>query len=202
MRKSEATTYGPHCRKGFLGSFDVGLVHKPVSIQESLKIPDAKAAVDKNGKNFRKIFSHPSGEERWEKQFTSRIWWTSANWRTPNLQNTSRNTMSVLCSLEATSKTKKDTEQCSQSKGLQRLRWQRQSSWTLSQSFLVWLEKQVTPFQRTPRSEWPKLPDCYGCRKKNVLRCGSGFLHDKDQQVEITLTILWCLLKGTYVVSL
>ena len=32
-------------------------------------------------------------------------------------------------------------------------------------------------------SKWPKLPDCYECRKKNVLKCGSDFLHDKYQQV-------------------
>ena len=32
-----------------------------------------------------------------EKQFTSQIWWTSVTWRTPNLQNTSRNTRGELC---------------------------------------------------------------------------------------------------------
>ena len=31
------------------------------------------------------------------------------------------------------------------------------------------------------------LPDCYECRKKNVLKCGSEFLHDKCQQVGIIL---------------
>ena len=57
------------------------------------------------------------------------------------------------------SKTKKDTGQYSWSKALQRVRWQRQSSWTVSQSFLVWLERQVTQFQR-------KLSDCHDCQKK------------------------------------
>ena len=33
--------------KGCVGSFHCGLVHKPGSIQEAMKIPDAKAAVDK-----------------------------------------------------------------------------------------------------------------------------------------------------------
>ena len=47
----------------------------------------------------------------------------------------------------ATSKTKKDTEHA-QSVVLQRLGW-RQSSWTPSQSCLVWLEKQATQSRRT-----------------------------------------------------
>ena len=33
--------------KGKEGRFQYGMVHKPVSIQEALKIPEAKAAVDK-----------------------------------------------------------------------------------------------------------------------------------------------------------
>ena len=33
--------------KGYVGSFHYGLVHKPVSVQEAMEIPEAKAAVDK-----------------------------------------------------------------------------------------------------------------------------------------------------------
>ena len=33
--------------RGYVGSFHCGLGHKPGSIQEAMKIPDAKAAVDK-----------------------------------------------------------------------------------------------------------------------------------------------------------
>ena len=32
--------------KGYVGSFHCGLAHKPVSMQEATKIPEAKAAVD------------------------------------------------------------------------------------------------------------------------------------------------------------
>ena len=39
IRESEATTYGPHHRKRICGSFHDGLVHKPGSVQEALKIP-------------------------------------------------------------------------------------------------------------------------------------------------------------------
>ena len=38
---------------------------------------------------------------RMEKQFTSRIWWTSVTWRTPNLQNTSRNIQGTSCAPRA-----------------------------------------------------------------------------------------------------
>ena len=34
-------------KKGDVGSFHCGLVHKPVFIEEAMKIPEAKAAVDK-----------------------------------------------------------------------------------------------------------------------------------------------------------
>ena len=91
--------------------------------------------------------------------------------------------------VETTSKTKKDTEQYSQSEVLQRHRCQRQKSWTLSQSFLAWLEKQVTQFQRTLESKCPKLPDGYNCRRKNVLNFGTELLHDKDREVGRILTI-------------
>ena len=68
----------------------------------------------------------------------------------------SRNTRGELCSGRTTPKTKKDTQQYSQSKVtvLQRLRWQRQICWTLSQSFLVVAgEPQVTQFLRTLNSK-------------------------------------------------
>ena len=89
--------------------------------------------------------------------------------------------------------TKKDTEQCSRSTFSVSDR--RQSFWTLSRSFLVWLEKQVTHFQRTLRSKWLKLPDCYNCRRKNVLKLGADFPHEKDRKVGTILKTLWYFLK-------
>ena len=44
-RKSEATMYGTRRRKkGYVGSFHCGLVQKPASMQEAMRIPEAKAA--------------------------------------------------------------------------------------------------------------------------------------------------------------
>ena len=71
--------------KTYVGSLHYGLVHKPISVPETVKIQEAKAAVVKEWKNFSenpsvgcreseaKVRSHPSDEEGWEKQFTSRI---------------------------------------------------------------------------------------------------------------------------------
>ena len=143
-----------------LGDFTVAWYTSQFSIQEAVKIPEVKATEEKmkqipdnsqrdvkkvrpkpevvrqakkGGKNnsLREVDGPLSLEER-------RICKTL-----PETQGPSR----------APSKTKKDTGQFSQSKMLQRLRWQRRSSWTPSQSFLVWLEKQVTQFQLTPWSK-------------------------------------------------
>ena len=70
--------------------------------------------------------------------------------------------------LRETTARMKDTGQCSQ-KVRQRLRWQRQSSWTLCQSFLVGLDKQVTPFKAYTQVKMTEAPDCYECPKKSVL---------------------------------
>ena len=51
----EATTYGPHRRKGYVGSFHCDLLFNPVSIQEAMQIPEAKAAVDKEWDALKKI---------------------------------------------------------------------------------------------------------------------------------------------------
>ena len=54
MRKSEATTNGPHRREVYVGSFHNGPVHKPVSFQEALKMLGAKAAADKERDKLKK----------------------------------------------------------------------------------------------------------------------------------------------------
>ena len=64
-------------------------------------------------------WSRPTGEERLKKQSFSRTWWISVTWRTPNLQNTCRNTRGESCSWW------QDTEQDSQSKARQLHRRQR-----------------------------------------------------------------------------
>ena len=45
--KVQRTLVDRTAERGYVGSLHYGLVHKAVSIQEALKIPEAKAAVDK-----------------------------------------------------------------------------------------------------------------------------------------------------------
>ena len=65
-------------KKAYVGSFHYGLVHKPISVQETLKVQEAIAAVDKEWKEIddnssvgcreseAKVRSHPSDEEGWK----------------------------------------------------------------------------------------------------------------------------------------
>ena len=74
-----------HIAEKGVRSFHYGLVHKPVPVQEALKIPKTEAAVDKEWDKIVqkksvgcteseiKVRTHPSGEEGWKKQFTWRI---------------------------------------------------------------------------------------------------------------------------------
>ena len=113
--------------------------------------PEAKAAVEleklkqlpawDEQKEKSQTQSFPSSEEGWNNSSRREPEWSSVTWRTPNLRNTSTSSGGETCSRRRTPKRKGDTEQYSQSKALQRLRWQRQNSWTRSQSFLEWLEK-------------------------------------------------------------
>ena len=80
MRKSEENTYGLIAETGYVGSFHCVLVQKPVSFQEALKIPEAKAAEDKDwenegtfqhGRQRRRDESLKSSVKRMERQCTS-----------------------------------------------------------------------------------------------------------------------------------
>ena len=76
-----------------VGCFHYGLIHKPIYVQEALKVPEANVAVDEDGEELQNPTLKSSVRRRkMEQQSTSRTWWTSVTWRTPNLQNTSRST--------------------------------------------------------------------------------------------------------------
>ena len=111
----------------------------------------------------------------------------SVTWRTPNLRNIFRNSIGETCSKrETASRTKKkDTKQYSQSKARQLLRQRQKKNWTLPQSFLLWLEKQVTHFLGTLRSRWLKVTEWYDYQK-NEQRYGLRFLCDKTKQFGLT----------------
>ena len=119
-----------------------------------MRIPEAKAAVNKEWDKSKKL---PAWDEKKNKAKTEVARPAKKDGKTVHfgnlmdlchlknakLANSLQKYKGESCSGKATSRTKKDTEQYSQSKALQHHRWQWQHDWTLSQSFLVWLEKQV-----------------------------------------------------------
>ena len=205
MRKSEPKTRGPHCRKRVCGKHSPWLATRSSFLfKKRWRLPDARAAhVRKSGtikehasmgskEGEIKGRSRPSGEEGWKNSSLREVDGTSVDLKnSPNLQNTSRNTRgAVVLTGATTSKTMKDTEHYSRSKVLQRLRWQRQL-------FLDTVSKPsdaLSAYTQVKTTEAPRLlrlPE-----EECPWECGSGFLHDKDQPIEIMLTILWYLLKG------
>ena len=61
-RKSEAKTYGPQCRKK-KKSFHNGMVHKPVSVREAVKIPESATAVHPAVSLLRSIYQVFCGQQ-------------------------------------------------------------------------------------------------------------------------------------------
>ena len=55
MRKSEAVHIDHFAEKVYVGSSHDGSARKPVSIQEDMKMPEAKAAVEKEWEKLKKI---------------------------------------------------------------------------------------------------------------------------------------------------
>ena len=182
--------------KGYVGSCHHCSVHELVFIEDALKMPGAKATVDKKMERIKhnsslgcqesetKIWRHLSGEEGWK--------------------NSSLRDFDGPLSLEErrTCKTLPEIQGANCAPGGHRQRRRRiqssihrarrlsftdgssNSSWTLSHSFLVWLEKQVTRSQLTLKYKMTEAPlACYNCRRKNLLKFGSEFLHDKDPVV-------------------
>ena len=151
--------------KGCVGSFHHCLLQKPDSIQDAVKIQEAKAAVDKEWNKLKNnsivgcqevktnVRSHPSGQEGWEN--------SSPREYDGRLSLEERRTCKTLPQMQGTSCAlggqrpgrRRIPRSVLQNKVLQRLRWQRQNSWTSSQSLMVWLEKNVTQFQCTFKSK-------------------------------------------------
>ena len=103
-RNRTTTTHGPYLRKKrYLFEFHCGLVHKPIAIQDAMKNPDAKAAVDKTWGNLQNPpawglkKSKPMSEVVPQAQKVGDLSisdpsWTSAMSNTPSLRNISKHT--------------------------------------------------------------------------------------------------------------
>ena len=172
-----------------MGSFHCGLVHKPGFLQEALKKPEAKAAAhdewDMRKKTWdaKKVRSKPEVARQTKNDgktlhFANLI--NSCHLKNAELtKHLQKYKERVVLMVKTTSKTMKDTEQNPQSK--------------------VALASQMAAAELldTVRSS----PDCFACRRKNVLKFGSEFFNDKDQKVGRILKTPWYLLKGTCMVT-
>ena len=126
-----------------------------------------------------KVWSHPSGEDRWKNSSLARSWWISVIW-TPSLPTTSRNARGELCSVERQRQSRRRIQssvyraRCfSVSVGSGKV-----LGHDLKASWYGWRNKWRS-FRVTLRTRWPKHPDCCECQKKKVLTFRSEFLHDK-----------------------
>ena len=88
-KKHNCTTpHGSHCCKGDTSEFDYGQVHKPISVKEAMKIPDAESAEDKEcelavvGLQASKIKGRSgSASQEWrEDLFMSHLSWIFVIW--------------------------------------------------------------------------------------------------------------------------
>ena len=116
------------------------LVHKFIPMPQAMKIPAAKAAVDKEWENLKR-----SGRATWQKsevnqrrsmkqgrkaqKFILPHWWTSVIWRMPNWRQSTKNTKVELYFEETSWKMILDLMQYSLNRDHQHLKWQQQKSW-------------------------------------------------------------------------
>ena len=166
--------------KTYVGSLHYGLVHKPISVQETVKIQEAKAAVDEYWKKFSRKFQHGTWK-MWDQSLKS----SEERWKTVHLAN-----LMDPCHLKNAGHAKHlqkykgrvvlGGDNVKDEEGIH-LRWQRQRSWHAWRK--TWRSFSV--------ARWPMLPDCCDCQQKNVLKYWSRFFHDKDQTSGIRWAILW-----------
>ena len=114
---------------------DYNLVHKFIPMPQAMKIPAAKAAVNKEWeilKRFQRETKQKSEtnlkwlmkQEKKVEKYTSLHWWTSVIWRMPNWSHSTKNTKVELYSEAILWKMILDLMQYSLNKDHQHLKWQ------------------------------------------------------------------------------
>ena len=144
------------------------LVHKVFPMPQAMKIPAAKAAVDKESENWRKFrrgtWRKPKVRNRWSmkqgrraQKFILPHWWTSVIWRMPIWRRSTKSTKVELYSLAILSKMILDLMQYLRNKDLQHHNWQQQKSWISYPDWQDAQDKQLMQYLFIPRSKWKKL---------------------------------------------
>ena len=158
-------------KKVYVGSFHDGLVHEPVSIEEAMKIPEAKAAVDKEWSKFKTIPSETKVRKKSHRQ-------AKKDGRAVHFANGMDRCH--LKNAELAKHLKKYKEQGAS------------ASQMAAAKFLNTLWKLPGMAGETSDAlsayaqvNWPKLPDCYQRRKKNA--CHWQELDDQIHDRQLTL---------------
>ena len=153
-----------------MGNFHFGLFHKPIPILEAMKIPRAKAAYNEGCNMLKRLLVWDEKKVKPKLVVVRRAMeggetihfeddrpWSF--FRTQNSHGTCKNTKGVQCSVWMVLRTSADTGPCSQSKVLQRHRWQRQKFLdTVSRFPSASGQASDAVFQHTVKPGWSALP--------------------------------------------
>ena len=159
--------------KEHMGRFHYGLVHMPITVQEALKIPEARAVVNNES---RKLKSRPAWDEQKIKSKTAVIQRAKKDWKTVHFENLldycPLNNAELANRVVQRRDIVKDDEYC---RAVFAQQGQQQNFWIQCQNFLTGLERHVTQFQRTLRLKWQTLHDNGNFQKKDWRSCGSSW---------------------------
>ena len=177
--------------KGAYSLHHYNLVHK-FPMHQAMKIPAAKAAVDKEWEKLEKISAWNLTKVRSKKDVTDeartkgvKVHFASlmdichlknANWR-----QITKNTKVELYSEVILWKMIQDLMQYSLNKDLQHLTWQPPKSWISSPDCRVAQDKQLTQHLLMPRSKWKMLQNYWKFPIRNVQTFGFVY-HDTNGQ--------------------
>ena len=166
------------------------MVHKFVPMSQAMNIPAAKAAVDKNGKNwkgFRRGTWHKSEtNQRWStkqrrraQKFILPHWWTSVIWRMLNWRQSTKNRKVDLYSKETSWKMILDRMQYSPTKDYQHHKWQQPKSWISFPDCLVAWTSSGRSIGLYPSKKWKMLPNYWKFPNRSVQTFGFVY-HDTN----------------------
>ena len=138
------------------------LVHNFFLIAQAMKIPAAKAAVDKESEKLEKILAWDQTKFRSKSQVQGRRaqkfilphWWTSVIWKMLNWRQSTKNAKVELCTVVILWKMFLDLMQYSLNKDHQHLKWQQQKSWISYPDCQDAQDKQRAQYLLIPRSKW------------------------------------------------
>ena len=179
----EGAGHKPHqdyiTAKGMSSITHHSLVHKLIPMPQALKIPDAKAAVEKEWGKLEKIPGIAADESETRKswsmkqgiraeKFILRHWWISVIWRIRSWNINIKSTKAGSYSEVTLWKMIWVRMQCSLNKDHQHRKWQPPKSWISSPDCQVAMDKQQMHYPLIPKWKWKMLTNCSKIPSLNV----------------------------------